>query len=183
MPNASSSLTVVSASYPKVQAYSQKHHHDVFNEPSAIAAEKLFAGLDSAKTSALADAAAARTYGYFLKCDDQLIGWHLSRQVGLLYTMESSGVLPEFQGRGYYKILLDHVVGKAREEGYPAVVSTHAADNNRILIPKLRYGFLIKGFEINPMFGLDVKLIYYFSEGQRKAHALRVGSRADFNAP
>ena len=178
MPN----LIVVLAKYSEVQAFAQKYHDEVFHEPTAIGADRLFAGLDPEKCQILNGDQSPRRYGFYLKLGDETIGWHLAQQQGgIVFSMEGSGIRPAYQGRGYYKRLLDAVVKLAREEGYAALVSTHAANNNRIIVPKLRYGFFIKGFEINPRYGLDVKLIYYCNEAQKQAHDIRVGSRASFD--
>lgn len=172
-------LSLIAADYVEVKAYSSRLSRQISFSPTAISPENLFAGLDQVKISALAASSQLRRYGFFLQLGEEIIGWHCARQQSSsVFLMEESGIRPEYQGRGYYRQLLDTVVNFAREEGYAAIVSTHAADNNRILIPKLRYGFFIKGFEINPMYGLDVKLIYYFNEAQRFAHHRRVGSRA-----
>lgn len=171
-------LSLIAADYSDVQAYSSRFSHEISFSPTAIPSERLFAGLDPEKFLALS-VPKLRRYGFFLQLGEEIIGWHCARQQGsVIFSMEESGIRPEYQGNGYYRQLLDTVVSFARDEGYAAIVSTHAADNNRILIPKLRYGFFIKGFEINPMYGLDVKLIYYFNDAQRLAHKMRVGSRA-----
>ncbi len=173
---------VVPVSYSEVLAFAKLHSAEVFHEPTAIGTEQLLAELDAEKIARLTHEEKARRYGFFLKFNDEIIGWHYARQEGsIIFHMEASGIRPAFQGRGYYKVLLAAVVDFARDEGYAAIISTHAANNNRIIVSKLRYGFFIKGFEINPMYGLDAKLVYYFNENQRKAHELRVGTRAWFD--
>ncbi|RYZ60204.1 MAG: GNAT family N-acetyltransferase [Proteobacteria bacterium] len=180
----SPTLSVSIVSYEDVREFGKLHHDEIFYEPATISADLLFAGLNQDKLAALGEGLNLKRYGFLLKLGDETIGWHSARQITpALFSMEGSGIRKEHQGKGYYRTLMENVVAFAKEAGYAAIVSTHAADNNRILIPKLRYGFVIKGFEINPMYGLDVKLIYYFNEGQKKAHQIRVGSRADFNAP
>jgi hypothetical protein len=66
-------------------------------------------------------------------------------------------------------------ITKAQEDGFQEITSRHHADNNAVIIPKLKTGFVIKGFEINPRFGLLVNLVCYKSENILKIHNQRTG--------
>lgn len=80
---------------------------------------------------------------------------------------------------------LAHAVGRAgrrcyiletvRQQGFQTVYSRHVATNNRVIIPKLRAGFLITGVELTDMVGLLVRLTYFFSPLRRKALDFRAG--------
>jgi hypothetical protein len=65
------------------------------------------------------------------------------------------------QGRGLYRALLPRVVAAAADAGFTEVYSRHRADNNAILIPKMKAGFTIAAFEVAPRFGMLVHLRRY----------------------
>ena len=81
---------------------------------------------------------------------------------------------PAWRGRGLYRALLPRVVAAARDAGFREVVSRHRADNNPILVPKLRAGFVISGFDVSPRWGLLVHLRRYLVEELALMHAYRV---------
>lgn len=93
------------------------------------------------------------------------------------FYMAITGVHPNWRGRGIYPAYLDRLLGFLREVGFREVVSRHQADNNGVLIPKLRAGFKISAFEITPNYGLLVHLRYNFSEDMRAVYAWRVDGR------
>ena len=49
--------------------------------------------------------------------------------------------------------------------------------NNAVIIPKLKAGFVISGFEVSDRFGTLVQLSYYFNPLRRKMMDVRVGQR------
>lgn len=53
--------------------------------------------------------------------------------------------------------------------------SRHYATDNQVIIPKLRFGFLISGFELTDEFGLLLRLSYYFNETRRSIMHVRSG--------
>lgn len=104
------------------------------------------------------------------------VGFHTGDQVSYdAFYMRSSGVLPEHQGRGIYSALLPLVLALAKEQGFQSVYSRHHATNNRIIIPKLRAGFVITGFELSDLHGLLVRLSYFFNPLRRQALEFRSG--------
>jgi ribosomal protein S18 acetylase RimI-like enzyme len=106
----------------------------------------------------------------------ELVGWSMGWQEdAATYKMVNTGILPEHQGRGIYKALLPHLLGIVKQEGFQVVVSYHCATNNAVIVPKLRAGFLISGFEVSDRFGLIVRLAYYFNETRRRIMDVRVG--------
>jgi hypothetical protein len=54
------------------------------------------------------------------------------------------------------------------------MTSRHRADNNAVIVPKLRAGWVIAGFEVAPRFGLLVHLRRYLLDGFARAFAYRV---------
>jgi GNAT superfamily N-acetyltransferase len=90
------------------------------------------------------------------------------------YYMTVSVFRPEWRGRGLYTALLTRIVAAATEAGFREMYSRHRADNNAILVPKLRAGWLIAGFEVAPRWGLTVHLRKYLVEGLTLVHEHRV---------
>ena len=113
---------------------------------------------------------------YLVKKDEEIVGWHSSRQNdwNQLY-MELTGIYPEHQGKGLYKAILPIVMERATQEGFEVVTSKHHADNNAVLVPKMRAGFTIHSFEIHPLYGLMVHLRFYTQEKYRQLIAFRTG--------
>lgn len=76
----------------------------------------------------------------------ELVGWQFSHQTDeRTVSMADTGILPQHQGRGLYTRLLPQVLHTFRAAGYTLVTSHHRATNNRVIIPKLRAGFLLQG--------------------------------------
>jgi GNAT superfamily N-acetyltransferase len=106
----------------------------------------------------------------------ELIGWTFGRQEDpATFVMINSGVLPEHQHRGIYKALLPRMLEIARTEGFQVVRSYHCATNNSIIVPKLRAGFILSGFDISDRFGLIVRLEYHFNPTRRRIMDVRSG--------
>ena len=110
-----------------------------------------------------------------LRAGDEIIGAYWGQQeTSFRYYMVYSVVHRAWQGRGLYKALLARVIAAATASGFREIYSRHRADNNAILVPKLKLGFAISSFEITPRFGLLVHLRYYPSEGLRALFQHRV---------
>lgn len=106
----------------------------------------------------------------------EFVGWTVGWQRdGDSYYMANTGILPAHQNRGIYTHLLPVLLGLVRSEGYQVVESRHTASNNRVIIPKLKAGFIISGFEVSDQFGSLVWLRYYFNETRRRMIDVRTG--------
>lgn len=90
------------------------------------------------------------------------------------YYMTVSVFRPEWRARGLYKALLERVTAAVRAGGFREMYSRHRADNNAILVPKLRSGWLIAAFEVAPRWGLTVHLRKYLVDGLDLVHEYRV---------
>lgn len=133
--------------------------------------KELIAGLDKMCTT---------EYRLYLTAwdDEKFIGWSWGFQKsGLEFYMCNSAVFPEYRRKGIYTDIMEKVVAKAQEDGFQEITSKHHPDNNSVIIPKLKSGFVIQGFEINPRFGLLVNLIRYKSDKVLGIHNQRVGSK------
>lgn len=107
---------------------------------------------------------------------EDMIGWSYGIQVNAdTFRMATTGLLPGFQRQGIYsaflKVLAEHVKGK----GFQVLFSRHYSTDNQVIIPKLRFGFLISGFELTDEYGLLLRLSYYFNETRRKVMHVRSG--------
>jgi len=91
--------------------------------------------------------------------------------------MAMSFVNTDYRGNGLYKLMMDATVKFARERGYLKITSLHNATNNKIIIPKLKYGFNITGMRIDAGYGTLVELTYFLSELEREAVDFRCGYR------
>lgn len=113
------------------------------------------------------------TYGLFF--GGNLVGWSHSYQSDerTVY-MADTGLLPEHQGKGIYKSLLLHLLGVFREAGFMLVQSHHRATNNRVIIPKLRAGFVLQGLNLYEG-GLNVALTLSLVDHYREAQHVRSG--------
>lgn len=95
------------------------------------------------------------------------------------YSMINTVVRRDHQGRGLYTAFLPRLVAAVREVGFREIDSRHRADNNAVLVPKLKAGFVIAGFEIAPRFGILIHLRLYLHAGLGRLFAHRVdGSQA-----
>lgn len=112
---------------------------------------------------------------------DQFVGWHFGQQLELdRFYMTNTGLLEEHRRRGLYTALLPVVLDQLRQKGFQIVFSRHNLTNNAVIIPKLKAGFVISGFEVDDRFGTLVQLSYYFNPLRRKVLDVRVGqSRPD----
>jgi RimJ/RimL family protein N-acetyltransferase len=97
------------------------------------------------------------------------------QQAGAAYLMTHAQVHPDHQGRGIYTEIVRRVIGYTGELGFERILSEHAVGNNAVLVPKLKLGFRIIAFEIEPAFGLGLRLAYFHDPQQLAAYAFRYG--------
>jgi GNAT superfamily N-acetyltransferase len=119
--------------------------------------------------------AARLAHRLILRAGGEPIGayWGIQEPLGRYY-MVSSILRPEWRGRGVYRALLANVERTAAAAGFREMGSRHRADNNDVIVPKLRAGWTIAGFEVAPRFGLLVHLRKYLLDGFARAFAYRV---------
>ncbi len=107
---------------------------------------------------------------------EQMVGWHYGVQVGNdTFRMVTTGILPHYQRKGIYSKFLTAITEELRAQGFQMILSRHWATDNQVIIPKLRHGFLIAGFELTDELGLLLRLMYHFNEIRRKAMHVRSG--------
>lgn len=107
---------------------------------------------------------------------DICIGWHYGWQESSeKFYMCSSVIFPEYRKQGVYSALLPHILSIIRKEGFQILYSRHHCTNSAVIIPKLKTGFVISGFEISDRAGTLVHLSYFFNSLLRKAMQFRTG--------
>ena len=158
-----------------------------FPDEHSVSFESLLSATEKDQIAGLRHNLAGALNLYFLLYDgEQPIGWHFGFQRSdLEYFMANTGLLPAYQGRGIYSAFLKYLTANLVGQGFQYLTSIHHCDNNAVLIPKLKAGFLIQalGFLIQPMllesnYGSMIQLIYPAKPLYREAFNSRLGARA-----
>ncbi len=159
-------------------AFFDEHRQRMFGGVSHIPIEEYMSGAEMQRRKDYDDAVhALYELRILIYHGDEVIGWHVGRQ-GMRDTgnMSNTAIFPTHRGRGIYSALLPHVLEIFREQGFAKVTSKHHASNNAVIIPKLKAGFVITGFDIDERYGLFVILTYIFNEQRMNAYKYRVGA-------
>ena len=105
--------------------------------------------------------------------DEVLIGWTYAHAEGSRLHMVNSGVAPASRRQRVYSQLVQLVLDHAKVHGFVSVLSRHAANNNAVVIAKLKLGFFVSGFEYSEVYGPLVRLSYLTGTLRRKLHQAR----------
>jgi predicted GNAT superfamily acetyltransferase len=105
---------------------------------------------------------------------EKLVGWTYANPEGtsLIY-MVNSGVAASERRTGIYSELARLVIEEARSLGYSFIWSRHAANNNAVIVAKLKLGFFVSGFEYSEVYGPLVRLTYFLREKRRQLYKAR----------
>ncbi|GHF39122.1 GNAT superfamily N-acetyltransferase [Deinococcus metalli] len=115
------------------------------------------------------------TFTWGISHGEEVVGWQYSHRTDeRTVSMADTGILPAHQGQGLYSRLLPHVLDAFRTAGYTLVQSHHRATNNRVIIPKLRAGFLVQGLNLYEG-GVNVALTLSLDAAYRDAMHVRSG--------
>lgn len=115
---------------------------------------------------------------YILKGNTR-VGWFMGEQISReTFYMRNTGIFKEFRNKGIYTRFLSVLREILREKGFQKITSSHIVTNNNVIVPKLKAGFMITGFEISDRFGLFVNLTYNFNEVRNKILRYRAGEIA-----
>ncbi len=106
---------------------------------------------------------------------NEIVAWHYGFQKGSSYYMMNTGVIEKHQRKGIYTALLKEIISITYKEGFLDLKSRHLASNNKVLIPKLKAGFVITGMEIDETFGTLINLKYFFNEKIKEVYLMRTG--------
>lgn len=105
---------------------------------------------------------------------DALVGWTFACAEGANHLhMFNSGVAPAERRHGVYSRLVQLVIEHARSRGHVAILSRHAANNNAVIVAKLKLGFFVSGFEYSEVYGPLVRLTYLLGKLRRSLHHTR----------
>ena len=155
----------------------RENRSKVFSDTLTIDVDVWTAGEDLSKILELNKRVKDRyTLQLYIMKGEEIIGWHTGRQFeGDHYHMSNTGIFEEYRGKGIYSALLPKLLELFREKGFQKVSSRHNVANNAVLVPKLKAGFVITGFEIDERFGLLVVLSYIYGDKRLKAYKFRTG--------
>ncbi len=169
------------------EAVFNQHQTTVFPDEDSIPFDGIFTDDEQAKMAVLKSNLASSLQRYFLIYDGETpIGWHFGFQRSELdYFMANTGIIPDYQGRGIYSAFLKYIIPRILDEGFQFITSVHHADNNAVIVPKLKAGFIIQsfGFLIQTMilesnYGPMIQLVYPAKDIYRKTFSARFGTKA-----
>lgn len=141
-------------------------------EPSALLTEVLNGEADARPERANSINDGALRMGAFR--GDTLVGWTYSRHEGSKhFHMINSGVAVAARRQGIYSELVRRTIENANSRGYVALQSRHAANNNAVIIAKLKLGFFVSGFEYSEVYGPLVRLTFLLGELRRELYRER----------
>ncbi len=164
-----------------------EHQATVFPDEASIPFDPIFREPEQKKIAKLRENISGSLQWYFLIYDNETpIGRHFGFQKSELeYFMANTGILPEYQNRKIYSAFLKFIIERAVDEGFQFITSIHHADNNAVIIPKLKAGFIIQsfGFLIQTMilesnFGPMIQLVYPAKDIYRKTFNAGFGAKA-----
>jgi hypothetical protein len=113
---------------------------------------------------------------FYICAGDEKIGWCYGTQTDHeSFYLANAAILPAYRRKRIISSIIPVLIKQLGEKGFQKIYSRHAATNNNVLIPLLRAGFVITGFELNDMDGLMVRLSYFTNELRRKVVDFRVG--------
>lgn len=109
---------------------------------------------------------------------NELAGWSMGFQnTKESFIMTNSALLPKFRGRSLYSNMLDEVLQILIEKGFQKIQSYHLLTNNKIILTKLKKGFVISGLQVNDLAGTLVELTYYSNQKRKEIVDFRTGMK------
>ncbi len=119
-----------------------------------------------------------KDYYLVAKDGEQIIGWSFGIQKSNHdFYMINSAVFIDYRRKGIYTEMLNLAVNHIKKMGFQHIYSRHKMSNNSVIIPKLKYGFIITGMEVNDMFGNLIQLSLYTNEKRKELLEIRMGMR------
>ena len=91
------------------------------------------------------------------------------------FEMEHTVVAKSHRRVGLYSAIVGLIIEHTRKQQFAEIGSIHSPSNNPILIAKMKKGFCITAMELDPRFGVNVRLSYFHDDDARAAYRLRCG--------
>jgi GNAT superfamily N-acetyltransferase len=166
------------ASAAEFWPFFREHRPMIFADAINIEINDTLTGVEKDKLNQLHHAIdQLYTQRLFILKNEEIIGLHIGTQVRAdLYNMGATGLLKEYQGKGIYSALLPKLLEIYHDKGFQKISSRHHASNNRVLVAKIKAGFVITGFELDERYGLFVVLSYIYNDKRMKAYKFFTGS-------
>ena len=158
----------------------KEHRHEVFGDTFTLRArDYAYSSEELDRLESLKENLGQPLGNHFaIYQNDKFVGWSTGWQAThSAYNMLNTGILKEHQDKGIYSALLKVIIDKVRSQGFQTIVSRHNATNNRVIVPKLKAGFVITGMELSDGFGTLVTLSYFMNEKRKEAIDMRSGLR------
>lgn len=149
----------------------------LFSKTLDFSAEESFSSLEKEQVEKLnARSGNSFSCALLLYQNEEIVGWSFGRQENSeKFYHVNSAVFPEYRNRGFYKKLLIKLVDIVSQEGFQIIYSRHTMTNSAIIVPKLKCGFIISGFELSDRFGTLVHLSFFKNPLRRKVMDFRAG--------
>ena len=166
------------ASAEEFWPFFREHRPKIFSDAINIEINDTLTEVEKSKLNQLHHAIdQLYTQRLFILKNEEVIGVHTGTQVRAdLYNMGATGFLKEYQGKGIYSALLPKLLEIYHDKGFQKISSRHHASNNRVLVAKLKAGFVVTGFELDERYGLFVVLSYIYNDKRMKAYKFFTGS-------
>jgi len=156
----------------------RKHRSDIFEADFDFDIEGILSNEEKEKIRENWKFMQPQRYHLVAKCEGKIIAWSFGMQKTQEdFYMINSAVFPEHRRQGIYTEMMQKGMEKATEMGFQRIYSRHKMSNNEILIAKLKFGFVITAFEVNPRFGNLIVLSYYTNKRRRELLDVRIGRR------
>jgi hypothetical protein len=105
---------------------------------------------------------------FLFKLNGETVGWFMGETEDFsTFYMRNTGILPEHQNKGIYGEFAKHFFSYLVQLGYERISSQHMVTNQKILISKLKMGFIICNLELTEDWGPMVKLVKFLFEDRR----------------
>jgi len=177
--NKSTLKRLMEITYKKFSTFFRENRSKVFSNDFDFDIEKVLSDQEKEKRKNNWEAfRGIHRYYLVAKVKDEIIAWAFGMQKSAEdYYMINSAVLPNYRRQGIYTQMMKMAVDLVSRQGFQRIYSKHKMCNNHILIPKLKFGFIITGFEVNDTFGNLVELSYYTNPVRRELLEIRIGTK------
>lgn len=98
---------------------------------------------------------------------DEPIGWSIGEQRAVDdFFMTWTGIIPAYQNQGIYSAFLRHFISYCMALGYARITSNHMVNNRRVIVAKMKAGFIASGMSLDERIGAALWLTYYIDKAR-----------------